>query len=70
VAASRSRARTRKAASASRDVASHERDVIGLQVVGTGRRASEATREWFALVALRPTTASPAADGAALEGIR
>jgi hypothetical protein len=69
MAASRSRARTRKAASASRDVASNERDVIGLQVVGMGRRASEATREWFALVALRPTAAAPAAVGAALEGI-
>src|SRR6201997_4474594 len=32
-----------------RDVASNERDVIGLQVVTMGRRASEAAREWFAL---------------------
>ena len=39
-----------KAASASRDAASNERDVIGSQVVGMGRRASEATREWFALL--------------------
>ncbi len=31
-----------------RDVASNERDVIGLQVVTMGRRASEAAREWFA----------------------
>jgi 5-methyltetrahydrofolate--homocysteine methyltransferase len=31
-----------------RDVASGERDVIGLQVVTMGRRASEAAREWFA----------------------
>ena len=31
-----------------RDVASSERDVIGLQVVTMGRRASEAAREWFA----------------------
>jgi hypothetical protein len=45
------------------------RDVIGLQVVGTGRRASEVAREWLALVALRAATAAPAADGAALEGI-
>jgi len=56
-------------ASASREVAGNERDVIGLQAVGMGRRASEATREWLALAALRPTTAAPAADGAALEGI-
>src|SRR6266850_2598458 len=31
-----------------RDVASNERDVIALQVVTMGRRASEAAREWFA----------------------
>ncbi len=31
-----------------RDVASNERDVIGLQVVTMGQRASEAAREWFA----------------------
>jgi cobalamin-dependent methionine synthase I len=31
-----------------RDVAEGERDVIGLQVVTMGRRASEAAREWFA----------------------
>src|SRR5690348_8040783 len=31
-----------------RDAASNERDVIGLQVVTMGRRASEAAREWFA----------------------
>jgi 5-methyltetrahydrofolate--homocysteine methyltransferase len=31
-----------------RDVATNERDVIGLQVVTMGRRASEAAREWFA----------------------
>jgi 5-methyltetrahydrofolate--homocysteine methyltransferase len=31
-----------------RDVAQAERDVIGLQVVTIGRRASEAAREWFA----------------------
>jgi 5-methyltetrahydrofolate--homocysteine methyltransferase len=31
-----------------RDLASNERDVIGLQVVTMGRRASEAAREWFA----------------------
>src|SRR6266550_1307418 len=31
-----------------RDVTSNERDVIGLQVVTMGRRASEAAREWFA----------------------
>jgi 5-methyltetrahydrofolate--homocysteine methyltransferase len=31
-----------------RDVSSNERDVIGLQVVTMGRRASEAAREWFA----------------------
>jgi len=55
-------------ASASREVAGNERDVIGLQAVGMGRRASEATREWLALVALHPT-AAPVADGAALEGI-
>jgi len=30
-----------------RDVARNERDVIALQVVTMGRRASEATREWF-----------------------
>jgi 5-methyltetrahydrofolate--homocysteine methyltransferase len=30
-----------------RDVASNERDVIALQVVTMGRRASEAAREWF-----------------------
>jgi 5-methyltetrahydrofolate--homocysteine methyltransferase len=32
-----------------RDVSSNERDVIALQVVTMGRRASEAAREWFAL---------------------
>jgi 5-methyltetrahydrofolate--homocysteine methyltransferase len=31
-----------------RDVNDRERDVIGLQVVTMGRRASEAAREWFA----------------------
>jgi 5-methyltetrahydrofolate--homocysteine methyltransferase len=31
-----------------RDVSSNERDVIALQVVTMGRRASEAAREWFA----------------------
>ncbi len=31
-----------------RDLSSNERDVIGLQVVTMGRRASEAAREWFA----------------------
>ena len=31
-----------------RDVDAAERDVIGLQVVTMGRRASEAAREWFA----------------------
>ena len=31
-----------------RDVGAAARDVIGLQVVTTGRRASEAAREWFA----------------------
>src|SRR6516225_7673359 len=31
-----------------RDVANNERDVIALQVVTMGRRASEAAREWFA----------------------
>ena len=31
-----------------RDVGEPERDVIGLQVVTMGRRASEAAREWFA----------------------
>ncbi|HXP06454.1 MAG TPA: methionine synthase [Stellaceae bacterium] len=31
-----------------RDIESPERDVIGLQVVTMGRRASEAAREWFA----------------------
>jgi hypothetical protein len=31
-----------------RDLASNERDVIALQVVTMGRRASEAAREWFA----------------------
>ncbi|MGD9616452.1 MAG: methionine synthase [Alphaproteobacteria bacterium] len=31
-----------------RDVDDKERDVIGLQVVTMGRRASEASREWFA----------------------
>jgi 5-methyltetrahydrofolate--homocysteine methyltransferase len=31
-----------------RDVGTAERDVIGLQVVTMGRRASEAAREWFA----------------------
>src|SRR5229473_2542400 len=31
-----------------RDVASNERDVIGLQVVTMGQKASEAAREWFA----------------------
>jgi 5-methyltetrahydrofolate--homocysteine methyltransferase len=31
-----------------RDVGAGERDVIGLQVVTMGRRASEAAREWFA----------------------
>src|SRR5207237_7101489 len=31
-----------------RDVAEVRRDVIGLQVVTMGRRASEAAREWFA----------------------
>jgi len=31
-----------------RDVADNERDVIALQVVTMGRRASEAAREWFA----------------------
>ena len=31
-----------------RDVDAGERDVIGLQVVTMGRRASEAAREWFA----------------------
>jgi 5-methyltetrahydrofolate--homocysteine methyltransferase len=31
-----------------RDVDSPERDVIGLQVVTMGRRASEVAREWFA----------------------
>ena len=31
-----------------RDVEAAERDVIGLQVVTMGRRASEAAREWFA----------------------
>jgi 5-methyltetrahydrofolate--homocysteine methyltransferase len=31
-----------------RDVASNERDVIALQVVTMGRRASDAAREWFA----------------------
>jgi 5-methyltetrahydrofolate--homocysteine methyltransferase len=31
-----------------RDAADGERDVIGLQVVTIGRRASEAAREWFA----------------------
>ena len=31
-----------------RDVAENARDVIGLQVVTMGRRASEAAREWFA----------------------
>jgi 5-methyltetrahydrofolate--homocysteine methyltransferase len=31
-----------------RDVASGERDVIGLQVVTMGRRASDVAREWFA----------------------
>jgi 5-methyltetrahydrofolate--homocysteine methyltransferase len=31
-----------------RDVASSERDMIGLEVVTMGRRASEAAREWFA----------------------
>src|SRR5204863_6892859 len=31
-----------------RDVASNERDVIALQVVTMGQRASEAAREWFA----------------------
>jgi 5-methyltetrahydrofolate--homocysteine methyltransferase len=31
-----------------RDVSSNERDVIGLQVVTMGQRASEVAREWFA----------------------
>ncbi len=31
-----------------RDIAEPERDVIGLQVVTMGKRASEAAREWFA----------------------
>jgi len=31
-----------------RDVSDNERDVIGLQVVTVGRRASEVAREWFA----------------------
>jgi 5-methyltetrahydrofolate--homocysteine methyltransferase len=31
-----------------RDKSANERDVIGLQVVTVGRRASEAAREWFA----------------------
>ena len=31
-----------------RDIDNPERDVIGLQVVTMGRRASEAAREWFA----------------------
>src|SRR5260370_36283463 len=31
-----------------RDIADGERDVIALQVVTMGRRASEAAREWFA----------------------
>ncbi len=31
-----------------RDIGANERDVIGLQVVTMGRRASEAAREWFA----------------------
>jgi 5-methyltetrahydrofolate--homocysteine methyltransferase len=31
-----------------RDIGAPERDVIGLQVVTMGRRASEAAREWFA----------------------
>src|ERR1700730_18866156 len=46
------RARTRRGglsiADISRDVSSKERDVIALQVVTIGQRASEATREWFA----------------------
>ncbi|HTV45097.1 MAG TPA: methionine synthase [Stellaceae bacterium] len=31
-----------------RDISAGERDVLGLQVVTMGRRASEVTREWFA----------------------
>ena len=50
--ASRSRGRTRRAGCASPISSamstSAERDVIGLQVVTMGRRASEAAREWFA----------------------